>query len=102
MTLLNGYEMQTTFFSDFSIADAFGINAIKEIYDLSFKSWKNDIVFMTELTVVLNSKIWQHYEDGNEEISKLYDELWRKNVDYIYDKFGKDENAMRFYFEVTD
>ena len=33
--IVNGYEMQTTFWQDFSIADRFGIDAIKDTHSLS-------------------------------------------------------------------
>ena len=31
--IVNGYEMKTTFWNDFTIADAFGINAIKDTFN---------------------------------------------------------------------
>ena len=34
-----GYKVQTTFWEDFSIADAFGPSAIQNTYNLAFKSW---------------------------------------------------------------
>ena len=37
--LENGYEMKTTFWQDFSIADAFGEEAIQDTYDRSFESF---------------------------------------------------------------
>ena len=39
--IVNGYEMQTTFWQDFSIADRFGIDAVKDTYNRAFKEWKN-------------------------------------------------------------
>ena len=33
--IVNGYEMQTTFWQDFSIADRFGIDAIKDTHSRS-------------------------------------------------------------------
>lgn len=35
-------EFSTTFWSDFSIADAFGVNAVKDTYKRAFKEWKDD------------------------------------------------------------
>ena len=37
-----GYTQITTFYSDFSIADNFGIDAVKDTYKRAFKSWKSD------------------------------------------------------------
>ena len=55
----NGYQPKTTFWMDFSIADKFGIAAIKDTYNRAFKEWKNNHVYLTELVMVLNHKIWQ-------------------------------------------
>ena len=35
-----GYEVFTTFWDDFTIADSFGISAIKDTYKRAFEEWK--------------------------------------------------------------
>ena len=78
MTLPNGYEMTTTFMMDFSIADKFGITAIKDTYKRAFEEWKDSYVYLTELVIVLNLKIWEWYEK-NEDVA-----LFKKHaIDYI-------------------
>ncbi len=57
MTLPNGYEMQTTFPMDFSIADTFGANAVKDTFKRAFNEWKSNYVYLTELVITLNLKI---------------------------------------------
>ena len=37
---INGYETITSFWSDFTIADRFGVNAIKDTYKRAFNEWK--------------------------------------------------------------
>ena len=37
-----GYEPKTTFWEDFSIADRFGLDAVKDTYIRAFKEWKNN------------------------------------------------------------
>ena len=63
--LENGYEMKTTFWDDFTIADAFGVDAVKDTYNNAFKYWKHNYEYITELSLVLNWKIFQHYESNN-------------------------------------
>lgn len=58
----NGYELQTTFWEDFSIADRFGLSAIKDTFKRAFEGWKDNYKYLTELILVLNHKIWQYYE----------------------------------------
>lgn len=72
----NGYDLITTFWEDFSIADKYGVAGVKDTYKRAFSEWEDDYKFFTELTLVLNHKIWQHYE-SNRELAALYDRLWR-------------------------
>lgn len=95
-----GYEFKTTFWMDFSIADAFGIKAIKDTYNNAFKYWKTDYVYLTELALVTNWKCWQHYEKGNTDVSKLYSDYYYKTRDYALRHLKDDE--LRYYLETTD
>lgn len=65
----NGYELQTTFWEDFSIADRFGLAAVLDTFNRAFREWKGDYKFLTELTLVLNrygntmktDRIWRYF-----------------------------------------
>lgn len=48
----NGYELQTTFWEDFSIADRFGLSAIQDTFKRAFEEWKNNYKYLTELILV--------------------------------------------------
>lgn len=58
----NGYNVQTTFWEDFSAADIFGLSAIQDTFNRAFEEWKGNCKYLTELVLVLNHKIWQHYK----------------------------------------
>lgn len=62
--LLNemGYQCKTTFWQDFSIADKFGANAVRDTFNRAFEEWKGNAVYLTELVLILNHKIWYHHE----------------------------------------
>ena len=94
------YEFKTTFWSDFSIADRFGANAVKDTYRRAFAEWKEDYVYLTELVMVLNWKIWEHYECGNEILSKVYDVLWREADEYACENLNGEE--LRYFYRTTD
>ena len=96
---VNGYEMKTTFWQDFSIADAFGISAVKDTYNRAFNGWKEDYIYLTELVMVLNWKIWQHYEK-NEQLARVYNDLWEQADEYACEHL-KGEEA-EYFFRVTD
>lgn len=94
-----GYRPFTTFYEDFSIAEEFGEDAIRETYDRAFKEWKNDYKYITEFVMILNWKIFEHYEK-NDNFAKLYDELW-KRADLWCCENLKDEELSYFY-KTTD
>ena len=94
------YEFKTTFWQDFSIADRFGANAIKDTYKRAFKEWKGDAKMYTELVAALNHKIWEHYENGNVAFSELYHHLWERADMYGYNTFKGDD--LQHFFRVLD
>lgn len=92
-------EFTTTFWQDFSIADMFGIEAVKDTYNRAFEEWKHDYRYLTDLAMVLNHKIWQWYKT-NEPLARVYNDLWGKTAQYAMDNLKGEE--LSYYFEVTD
>lgn len=96
---LTGYKPQTTFYTDFSIAEKFGVEAIKETYETAFGGWKSNVVYITELCMVLNWKIHRWWQ-VNEEYAKLYDELWSELDSWCCENLkGKD---LEYFYNTTD
>lgn len=93
-------EFSTTFRTDFAIADAFGVSAIKDTYKRAFEEWKDDYRYLTDLAIVLNHACWMWYERGNSEYSMLYEELFYKTQDYAYDTLKGEE--FDYYWRMTD
>ena len=96
---MTGYEPITTFYEDFGIAEFYGVDAIKDTYKRAMKSWKSNYKYLTELVMVLNWKIWEHYET-NREFAEVYDKLWRDADEYALDNLKGDE--LSYFFEITD
>ena len=94
------YEFKTTFWQDFTIADHFGIGAVKDTFERAFKEWRNDVVYVTELALVLNWKCWQHYEKGNEELSRLYSDLYYEADGWCCANLKGDD--LTYYWKTTD
>ena len=88
---MEGYEFKTTFWNDFTIAEKFGKNSIIDTFNRAFEECKDDYIYLTELVLVLNWKIWQYWEEGNDDLAKLYDSLWRKADAYGIDTLKGDE-----------
>ena len=88
----NGYEFKTTFWRDFTIADAYGIEAVEDTFKRAFKEWKDNYIYLTELVLVLNWKIWQHWEkNGYCDIAETYNRLWIEAQNYGYATLKGDE-----------
>ena len=97
---INGYETMTTFWNDFTIADAFGVSAIKDTYNRAFEEWKSNYKYLTELVMVLNWKLWQHYEQNDMALAELYNDLWQQADAYACENLKGEE--LKYFYEVTD
>jgi len=97
--LENGYEIKTTFWSDFTIADAFGVDAIKETFKIAFKYWKTDLEYVTELAMVMSWKSCFYY-NKNEEYMNLYSELYHKVDNWCMNNLKDDD--LIYYIQTTD
>lgn len=94
-----GYEMKTTFWSDFTIADYFGIPAIRDTFENAFQNWKTDKVYITELTMVLNWKAWE-WSKKNDTYCNVYNTLWEKADSWCMENL-KGEDLM-YFLRTTD
>ena len=96
---MTGYKPISTFYEDFSIADNFGVKAIKDTYNRAFNEWKDDYKMLTELVMVLNWKIWRWHE-YNKEFAQLYNELWETIDNYACENLKGEELA--YFYKITD
>lgn len=96
---LMDYECKTTFWDDFTIAENFGKNAILDTYKRAFEEWKDDYIYLTELVMVLNHKIWNWYE-RNELVARIYNDLLEKTNEYAWNTLKGDE--LTYFYRTTD
>lgn len=97
---MTGYKPKTTYFEDFSIADIFGIDAIKNTYKNGLETAKTmGYVYLTEFVMALNWKIWEHYEN-NDAYARLYDALWRKASEFAVETLKGEE--LSYYYKTID
>ena len=97
---VNGYETMTTFWQDFSIADMFGVSAIQDTYRRAMNEWKDNYKYLTELVMVLNWKLWQHHENGDDEFGKVYNNLWAMADQYACENLKG--NELYYFYQMTD
>ena len=98
--VMENYEMQTTIWNDLTMVERFGKEAIEDIYTFAFENWKKNYIYLTELVLVLNWKIWKHYENGNEELARIYNDLWQQTDEYAMNNLKDDE--LRYFLKTTD
>lgn len=96
---VTGYKPKTTFYTDFSIADAFGVNAIRSTYITAFESWKSDVIYLTELVMVLNWKIFEHF-GTNKPFAQLYQDLYMEASEWALHNLKGEE--LSYYLETVD
>ena len=96
---VTGYKPKTTFWEDFSIADSFGAAAVLDTYSRAFKCWKDSYIYLTELVLVLNWKIWQ-WHDHNKTLASIYDRLWSEANDYAWEHLAGEE--LSYFYQTTD
>lgn len=97
---ITGYKPITTFYEDFSIADRFGINAVKDTYKRAFKGWKENYKYITELCMVLNWKSWEHNSRNNKALVSLYVDLFYELQDWCYENLEGEE--LNYFIQITD
>lgn len=99
-TLGNGYETKTTFYKDFTIAEAFGDEAIKDTFKRAFNEWKDNTEYATELCLIMNLKCWEWYGKKNQERAQLYSDYYYQVRAYCLDNYkGKD---FEYFWRVID
>ena len=98
-----GYKPMYTFYEDLSIAEMFGLDAVKETYDEIMKSWSKEYKALTEFVMALNWKTWEHADkEGrcSSKICELYINLFEEAQNYAYENLKGDE--LKYFMEVTD
>lgn len=101
MTLFGGYECKTTFWNDFEIAERFGEDAMIGTFNIAFRFWKNNYIYLTELVMVMNHKLWYWYEKKHDHpYVELYNVFYDKSSRYAEENLKGDE--LSYYYRTTD
>lgn len=97
-----GYKPKTTFYEDFSIADLFFKQdhySVTDTFNRAFNECKKDAIYLTELVMVLNCKVLEHYKT-NRDLSEVYNHLWEVADEYACKHLkGKD---LEYFYKTID
>ena len=105
---VSGRELEYTFPMDFAIADWYGKKEVLDTYDNVKNSWLGDYKAFTEVVISLSYLSYAHDQlgkqgfEGRDEFIDLYSELFEKARNDFYDKYGNNDEACRYFFELTD
>ena len=103
---LFGYKCVTNLWDEFTKAERSGIPAIRATYNRVMRERSNDVVYLTELVMVLNHKISQWYDGDNSdnglhtEIARAYSDLWVKTAEYAGTHLEGEDLA--YYYNMMD
>lgn len=97
--LSNGYKLKTTFWDDFTIADSFGEDAIKDTFKRAFNEWKNNVEYVTELAMVMSWKSCSYFRK-NDELMVLYSNLYHEVDEWCMNNLNNSD--LIYYINTTD
>ena len=86
------------FWQDFTIADRFGVSAIRDTYRRC-REWKDNMEYWASLVMTLNHKIWQWHEK-DVAVAAVYNELWTYADDWGREHFKGDD--AEYYYDFLD
>ena len=115
---MTSWKPSYTFYRDLAIAEFCEVymrdkNAVKKTYNELVKNFGTNYKAMTELVMVLNHKSWAFagYVDSKylgvgkeraDEYARLYIDLYNQADAKFFKVFGKNDEAMSYFYEVTD
>ena len=115
---MGNFKPQYTFYGDFSIAEFCEVymrdrNAVKSTFNNVIRYWSSDYKCLTEIIMVLNHKAWGFAQNVDSSYLKcgetwkdyytnLYTELYNKAVEKFFKLYGKNEDAKKYYYKITD
>lgn len=93
------FKFESTFWEEFSFAEDYGSEGVREHYDLVFNQWKDNLKYLTELVLVLNWKIstWYGVDDT---LGLTYDQLWKETDGYALETLKGDD--LHYYLHTLD
>ena len=93
------FKFESTFWEEFSIAENYGSEGVREHYKVVFDQWKDNLKYLTELVLVLNIKIFLWY-GVDDTIGLTYDQLWKETDGYALETLKG--NDLHYYLSTLD
>ena len=95
-------ERQTSFMSDLSIGEWYGLSGLLDTVRKVVNEWKDNEVFIAEFILCLNWKSWEHHARKNAGWMELYAVLFEEVRDLLYDYYESDVQKSNYLWEYLD
>ena len=96
--------MRDFFWGEFDLAEISGSETIKDLAKKSYEKYKDDIVALTDLVMVINHKSWAwhdfHRDNLSELYANLYYEYYEKAINYLEKK--DDQDDLTYFIRTLD
>ena len=93
------FKFESSFWEEFSIAEDYGEEGVREHYNIVFPQWKDNLKYLTELVLVLNIKIFLWY-GVDDTIGLTYDQLWKETDGYALETLKGED--LHYYLHTLD
>lgn len=100
--LREDYKRKTTFTSDLSLAEMFGIKSVCDTIKNVLKSWTSNVEYIMEFIICLNLKSWEMHARKKPTWSRFYADAYYAVKDYVLTYYEGDENAIKYYMDYVD
>lgn len=103
---LTGYEPKTNYWERFSFTDGFVLaelepEGVEQLYKELFDEAKEKgVSHLTELVLVLNWKLHDHFHAGNKHLADVYNDLWDETARYCEDNLKGED--LKYYYQTVD
>ena len=98
LLLTQNYKSKTKFWSDFTIADEFGVGGVRTTFSITFSRCKDNAEQVMELALVLYLKSEEHIQYENFELYQTYDNLFYQVNNYCMENL--DDDDLSFYLKM--
>lgn len=97
-----GKKRKTTFMSDLSTGEWFGLKGVLDTVKNAISSWRDDEEYMAEFVLCCNWKAWEHDARKNTNWAKFWSVMYELVRDLMYDYYEGDEEKTRYLWEYLD
>lgn len=97
-----GKKRNTTFMSDLSTGEWFGMKGALDTIKNAVSSWKDDEVYMAEFVLCTNWKALEHDARGNTNWVRFWSFVFEHVRDLMYDYYSGDDEKTHYFWKYLD